>query len=98
MGSPTPVPPPTCFVVKNGWKIRCSSAGGTPGPVSWHARRTEPDTIRVLIVITYFERAARAAQAFVSRFMKSCSSFFFQAEDGIRDKLVTGVQTCALPI
>src|SRR2546425_11143355 len=32
-----------------------------------------------------------------------CSScvfcfFFFQAEDGIRDKLVTGVQTCALPI
>src|SRR5205823_11826618 len=23
---------------------------------------------------------------------------FFQAEDGIRDKLVTGVQTCALPI
>src|SRR2546427_3159728 len=24
--------------------------------------------------------------------------FFFQAEDGIRDKLLTGVQTCALPI
>src|SRR4029079_19823090 len=24
--------------------------------------------------------------------------FFFEAEDGIRDKLVTGVQTCALPI
>ena len=24
--------------------------------------------------------------------------FFFQAEDGIRDRLVTGVQTCALPI
>src|SRR5687767_15324793 len=24
--------------------------------------------------------------------------FFSQAEDGIRDKLVTGVQTCALPI
>src|SRR5207247_4230551 len=24
--------------------------------------------------------------------------FFFQAEDGIRDPLVTGVQTCALPI
>src|SRR5205823_197239 len=27
-----------------------------------------------------------------------CCFFFFQAEDGIRDKLVTGVQTCALPI
>src|SRR5206468_4338986 len=32
---------------------------------------------------------------------KSCwrySFFFFQAEDGIRDLIVTGVQTCALPI
>src|SRR5699024_11718766 len=26
------------------------------------------------------------------------SLFFFQAEDGIRDRNVTGVQTCALPI
>src|SRR3989440_7938065 len=25
-------------------------------------------------------------------------TFFFQAEDGIRDLIVTGVQTCALPI
>src|SRR3989442_8956222 len=27
-----------------------------------------------------------------------CIFFFFQAEDGIRDADVTGVQTCALPI
>src|SRR5437588_7635439 len=27
-----------------------------------------------------------------------CFFFFFQAEDGIRDHCVTGVQTCALPI
>src|SRR5699024_11313186 len=27
-----------------------------------------------------------------------CVYFFFQAEDGIRDRNVTGVQTCALPI
>src|SRR5215213_7110965 len=27
-----------------------------------------------------------------------CFFFFFQAEDGIRDWSVTGVQTCALPI
>src|SRR2546421_8385570 len=27
-----------------------------------------------------------------------CFFFFFQAEDGIRDLIVTGVQTCALPI
>src|SRR5690349_23751108 len=28
----------------------------------------------------------------------ACCVFFFQAEDGIRDLYVTGVQTCALPI
>src|SRR5207253_6867566 len=30
--------------------------------------------------------------------LKADGSFFFQAEDGIRDGHVTGVQTCALPI
>src|SRR2546426_3884279 len=30
--------------------------------------------------------------------MCQCVFFFFQAEDGIRDYKVTGVQTCALPI
>src|SRR5256886_7809897 len=29
---------------------------------------------------------------------RRCLFFFFQAEDGIRDLTVTGVQTCALPI
>src|SRR5699024_11659172 len=29
---------------------------------------------------------------------RSSLCFFFQAEDGIRDRNVTGVQTCALPI
>src|SRR5215813_14349584 len=33
----------------------------------------------------------------VNRF-SICVFFFFQAEDGIRDADVTGVQTCALPI
>src|SRR5207249_6826520 len=31
-------------------------------------------------------------------FMSCFFFFFFQAEDGIRDRNVTGVQTCALPI
>src|SRR6266478_5052542 len=31
-------------------------------------------------------------------FMLIINFFFFQAEDGIRDLTVTGVQTCALPI
>src|SRR5437773_5516033 len=34
----------------------------------------------------------------LSRAMRSRFVFFFQAEDGIRDRDVTGVQTCALPI
>src|SRR2546421_4874852 len=33
-----------------------------------------------------------------SKIILSCLFFFFQAEDGIRDLIVTGVQTCALPI
>src|SRR5690554_7871297 len=32
------------------------------------------------------------------RLLLSIPFFFFQAEDGIRDADVTGVQTCALPI
>src|SRR5258708_24124964 len=39
---------------------------------------------------------AATPQARASLVMRSV--FFFQAEDGIRDDLVTGVQTCALPI
>src|SRR5438445_7242476 len=35
---------------------------------------------------------------FVCIFFLFCFFFFFQAEDGIRDIGVTGVQTCALPI
>src|SRR5690606_39288078 len=31
-------------------------------------------------------------------YQSNLSFFFFQAEDGIRDFHVTGVQTCALPI
>src|SRR5438128_5945684 len=35
---------------------------------------------------------------FVFLFIFILFFFFFQAEDGIRDATVTGVQTCALPI
>src|SRR5437867_6295560 len=38
-------------------------------------------------------RGLTARSSFWSKFF-----FFFQAEDGIRDRTVTGVQTCALPI
>src|SRR2546421_8330552 len=42
------------------------------------------------------DRTWLAANRCVSRVL--VFFFFFQAEDGIRDLIVTGVQTCALPI
>src|SRR2546430_11202879 len=35
---------------------------------------------------------------FMTELVDHLPAFFFQAEDGIRDLTVTGVQTCALPI
>src|SRR5437867_9712974 len=40
--------------------------------------------------------AASGAQGWIRT--DAVNDFFFQAEDGIRDRTVTGVQTCALPI
>src|SRR5215211_8773180 len=40
----------------------------------------------------------RTVGASQSGWRRGATSFFFQAEDGIRDHCVTGVQTCALPI
>src|SRR2546429_3451919 len=53
----------------------------------------------VLEGLTVWEGVGRAKQDItvpVSAIL--CFFFFFQAEDGIRDVAVTGVQTCALPI
>src|SRR5207248_3723169 len=41
------------------------------------------------VVLTVSERMGERRMGYI---------FFFQAEDGIRDRTVTGVQTCALPI
>src|SRR5258708_22002890 len=48
----------------------------------------DSDLDGVLVVMLTYGPAMRVARLLV----------FFQAEDGIRDDLVTGVQTCALPI
>src|SRR2546430_368944 len=37
-------------------------------------------------------------QGYLNIYNNYFKAFFFQAEDGIRDLTVTGVQTCALPI
>src|SRR5256885_9624095 len=52
-------------------------------------RQKEHDRLRERAERTFDRRAVGSGDA---------SFFFFQAEDGIRDYKVTGVQTCALPI
>src|SRR5256886_9033785 len=49
----------------------------------------------MLIMMTYVERLISMGIILDVSFY---TFFFFQAEDGIRDLTVTGVQTCALPI
>src|SRR2546430_8819422 len=47
---------------------------------------------------TMLEFIVRVIQGVLCGALRCCCFFFFQAEDGIRDLTVTGVQTCALPI
>src|SRR5256886_12571211 len=44
------------------------------------------------------DRTGRSLCAAATAGSRTSCVFFFQAEDGIRDLTVTGVQTCALPI
>src|SRR5207249_9230700 len=54
------------------------------------------DTLKVKIISVTFRRVIRTKHKKASKIWRHY--FFFQAEDGIRDRNVTGVQTCALPI
>src|SRR6478609_10968228 len=54
--------------------------------------------IRVEVVLGGIFHGAEIAPAHRAATGRDRAHFFFQAEDGILDKLVTGVQTCALPI
>src|SRR2546430_4304237 len=78
---------------------------GTSGNFSAVISR-EP--LRLAITSTGLDKASLAPQQFLEMDeaanvvrgdgRSSAESLFFQAEDGIRDLTVTGVQTCALPI
>src|SRR2546430_744956 len=61
---------------------------------SLNSRFKSLDTLKVKIISVTFRRVIRTNHKKASKIW----SFFFQAEDGIRDLTVTGVQTCALPI
>src|SRR5262249_61685913 len=48
--------------------------------------------------LTKLAARAKEAEDHAAAAKSKARAFFFQAEDGIRDWSVTGVQTCALPI
>src|SRR5438552_14148033 len=62
------------------------------------AARHSSDRWSMLSLVTYAATSFTGTGRMDAGAAVRCVVFFFQAEDGIRDDLVTGVQTCALPI
>src|SRR5256885_10934448 len=62
---------------------------------SWGSELLRASELVAPSVVRVFSMLRRVCE---SCMLVLCSLFFFQAEDGIRDYKVTGVQTCALPI
>src|SRR2546421_2474852 len=77
--------------------VRCSNRGVVlPGSVlfllrGYSSSQFERNSLRLRINLAVL-------CVFVISLLVVIFFFFFQAEDGIRDLIVTGVQTCALPI
>src|SRR5687768_17722648 len=66
-------------------------------PFVFEALGYEPDSEGILAL----ETGGKANMPLFARICNECGIpyvFFFQADDGIRNVAVTGVQTCALPI
>src|SRR5260221_1218449 len=59
---------------------------------------TRPNTRKLRWAVLPAWRATCSATSVIVSVYVTPFIFFFQAEDGIRDHCVTGVQTCALPI
>src|SRR5439155_125538 len=73
--SPSPVPVPTSFVVKNGSKMRCSTSRAIPGPVSANLTLIHVPSRLVPIRIVFPRDSESASRALVSRLMNTCSSW-----------------------
>src|SRR2546430_1508552 len=98
------------YIVRSFWSDCCSAASGSVA----HQRVITPaalrragaaevqcqnNTVASLPPVTPVLPSRPTAWQVSGPSARYCrSSFFFQAEDGIRDLTVTGVQTCALPI
>src|SRR5207247_4900391 len=62
-------------------------------------RRLQPSATSLSFSLAFSLFLLILSCAIIRKFERKIRDFFFfQAEDGIRDPLVTGVQTCALPI
>src|SRR6478736_1770167 len=61
-------------------------------------RTTSATPWRISSIHWSLDSSASAQNFFIRTRPHDAFFFFFQAEDGIRDLTVTGVQTCALPI
>src|SRR2546430_6491997 len=62
------------------------------------ARAVAVGSYHVASAPVHYVTGKRGDESTIVRTETPSDVFFFQAEDGIRDLTVTGVQTCALPI
>src|SRR5450432_3910761 len=70
-------------------------------PGSWKATRPRAPRFAVAAAVSGLSRRPTAVASLLvwtATPIEADKIFFFQAEDGIRGLIVTGVQTCALPI
>src|SRR5207247_3256465 len=77
---------------------RSSSAGLVSRTLSGPPRSSAPSTRALRSIRALATPHLLTNRCAAGRRPHYAQLFFFQAEDGIRDPLVTGVQTCALPI
>src|SRR5437588_4325403 len=74
--------------------LRTRSNSATAG-VLWKCMMRLVETPRTIVLLQHNASGLKTADLLIDL---GLARFFFQAEDGIRDPCVTGVQTCALPI
>src|SRR3989339_1259226 len=75
----------------------CFNVSLVEGILIFHQMKRISDR-KLPLQIQSLEILKAASKLFVASYCRVHKSIFFQAEDGIRDWSVTGVQTCALPI
>src|SRR2546421_349258 len=71
---------------------------GYPSRHYWEFAAPGPELRSALSQCASVQSRHAGGRCRVRRPLQAAGGFFFQAEDGIRDLIVTGVQTCALPI